>query len=155
MIAIVIFLRVWCLFFFFSSRRRHTRCALVTGVQTCALPISVLATIDGGTLVASTGTLPGNVANNASLVLDQATDGAMGGTISGSGSLTKTGNGTLTLKAGNSYTGGTTIDGGTVIARTSTRTGNVTTNATLALNTGQEGNLHGAISVSGPLKKTA
>src|SRR3546814_17322623 len=28
---------------FFSSRRRHTRCALVTGVQTCALPIS-----DGG-----------------------------------------------------------------------------------------------------------
>src|SRR3546814_9051643 len=27
------------LFFFFSSRRRHTRCALVTGVQTCALPI--------------------------------------------------------------------------------------------------------------------
>src|SRR3546814_18158674 len=29
---------VLCLFFF-SSRRRHTRCALVTGVQTCALPI--------------------------------------------------------------------------------------------------------------------
>src|SRR3546814_4728046 len=26
-------------FFFFSSRRRHTSCALVTGVQTCALPI--------------------------------------------------------------------------------------------------------------------
>src|SRR3546814_1556286 len=32
----------WCvtfISFFFSSRRRHTRCALVTGVQTCALPI--------------------------------------------------------------------------------------------------------------------
>src|SRR3546814_4395223 len=29
--------------FFFSSRRRHTRCALVTGVQTCALPISLAA----------------------------------------------------------------------------------------------------------------
>src|SRR3546814_7465751 len=28
-----------CFCFFFSSRRRHTRCALVTGVQTCALPI--------------------------------------------------------------------------------------------------------------------
>src|SRR3546814_16201179 len=27
--------------FFFSSRRRHTRCALVTGFQTCALPISL------------------------------------------------------------------------------------------------------------------
>src|SRR3546814_2826103 len=30
---------VYYLVFFFSSRRRHTRCALVTGVQTCALPI--------------------------------------------------------------------------------------------------------------------
>src|SRR3546814_20601147 len=30
----------YVLVFFFSSRRRHTRCALVTGVQTCALPIS-------------------------------------------------------------------------------------------------------------------
>src|SRR3546814_13015855 len=30
---------------FFSSRRRHTRCALVTGVQTCALPISIAAII--------------------------------------------------------------------------------------------------------------
>src|SRR3546814_5980915 len=28
-----------CVLFFCSSRRRHTRCALVTGVQTCALPI--------------------------------------------------------------------------------------------------------------------
>src|SRR3546814_20876272 len=35
-------MRIVCfdLSFFFSSRRRHTRCALVTGVQTCALPIS-------------------------------------------------------------------------------------------------------------------
>src|SRR3546814_2098409 len=32
-------LRMSLYFFFFSSRRRHTRCALVTGVQTCALPI--------------------------------------------------------------------------------------------------------------------
>src|SRR3546814_2899279 len=41
--------RFYCSFcsllFFFSSRRRHTRCALVTGVQTCALPI-FLAGID-------------------------------------------------------------------------------------------------------------
>src|SRR3546814_3968166 len=31
----------YIVFFFFSSRRRHTICALVTGVQTCALPISM------------------------------------------------------------------------------------------------------------------
>src|SRR3546814_8838657 len=37
-----------CVFylFFFSSRRRHTRCALVTGVQTCALPIWVQSVND-------------------------------------------------------------------------------------------------------------
>src|SRR3546814_13045082 len=34
-------------YFFFSSRRRHTRCALVTGVQTCALPILCLG-VDRG-----------------------------------------------------------------------------------------------------------
>src|SRR3546814_20816853 len=33
----ILFVRAFC--FFFSSRRRHTSCALVTGVQTCALPI--------------------------------------------------------------------------------------------------------------------
>src|SRR3546814_9749160 len=33
--------------FFFSSRRRHTRCALVTGVQTCALPISPTPPLKG------------------------------------------------------------------------------------------------------------
>src|SRR3546814_1576679 len=39
----ILFMSVFVyLFFFFSSRRRHTRCALVTGVQTCALPISIV-----------------------------------------------------------------------------------------------------------------
>src|SRR3546814_10713685 len=37
---------VGCSIFFLSSRRRHTRCALVTGVQTCALPISTA--VSGG-----------------------------------------------------------------------------------------------------------
>src|SRR3546814_9522655 len=48
------YMAVWCitlcivlfwLSFFFSSRRRHTRCALVTGVQTCALPIFLSDTV--------------------------------------------------------------------------------------------------------------
>src|SRR3546814_5759515 len=49
--------------FFFSSRRRHTRCALVTGVQTCALPILlngydvVLNSQDAATLEKSLGIL--------------------------------------------------------------------------------------------------
>src|SRR3546814_16792619 len=42
MIVIMSWSAFLAVFFFFSSRRRHTRCALVTGVQTCALPISAL-----------------------------------------------------------------------------------------------------------------
>src|SRR3546814_4384674 len=41
MLFSVVLSEVLFVFFFFSSRRRHTRCALVTGVKTCALPISV------------------------------------------------------------------------------------------------------------------
>src|SRR3546814_7697362 len=42
MYVLLLFISIFLLFFF-SSRRRHTRCALVTGVQTCALPIFVSA----------------------------------------------------------------------------------------------------------------
>src|SRR3546814_2243798 len=38
--------------FCFSSRRRHTRCALVTGVQTCALPIWMIVGVGTGSTVA-------------------------------------------------------------------------------------------------------
>src|SRR3546814_1859117 len=59
---IVIYVIV-CLFyvsFFFSSRRRHTRCALVTGVQTCALPICIVYGLIA--LLALAGTWAHNVA---------------------------------------------------------------------------------------------
>src|SRR3546814_2647135 len=52
----VVFLCLWMLllfvlfFFLFSSRRRHTRCALVTGVQTCALPICGVVAMTWGAL---------------------------------------------------------------------------------------------------------
>src|SRR3546814_2095618 len=63
--------------FFFSSRRRHTSCALVTGVQTCALPIFLLAIVgalaclavqqigDGGSLSAAQRALMAAVATGA------------------------------------------------------------------------------------------
>src|SRR3546814_17256307 len=40
---------------FFSSRRRHTRCALVTGVQTCALPLTLAGGFSRGSLNAVMG----------------------------------------------------------------------------------------------------
>src|SRR3546814_8316288 len=45
MLLIDFILYVCFFFFFFSSRRWHTRCALVTGVQTCALPIYNLGNV--------------------------------------------------------------------------------------------------------------
>src|SRR3546814_6405204 len=48
---------VFWLCFFFSSRRRHTRCALVTGVQTCALPISAITAEDLSDVVEGLGEL--------------------------------------------------------------------------------------------------
>src|SRR3546814_3233914 len=49
-----------CILFFFSSRRRHTRCALVTGVQTCALPISLVPPLL--LIIAVLGSILGGVA---------------------------------------------------------------------------------------------
>src|SRR3546814_1316542 len=44
---------------FFSSRRRHTRCALVTGVQTCALPILPLMLHGTSTVTRSSNSISG------------------------------------------------------------------------------------------------
>ncbi|ECY1726294.1 fibronectin-binding autotransporter adhesin ShdA [Salmonella enterica] len=72
-------------------------------------------TIDDGVLIAdnadSLGT--GAVANSGEL---QVGEGELENTLSGSGSLVKTGTGELTLNGDNSYSGGTTITGGTLIA---------------------------------------
>src|SRR3546814_7104651 len=53
--------------YFFSIRRRHTRCALVTGVQTCALPISLRAAKPGDTVLV-TGTCRESVNVTAEMV---------------------------------------------------------------------------------------
>src|SRR3546814_6109996 len=63
------------LIFFFSSRRRHTRCALVTGVQTCALPIYVTMTL-GTAANVSTGAL--NLDASTTLAFELASEGANG-----------------------------------------------------------------------------
>src|SRR3546814_10844728 len=46
------------LVFLFSSRRRHTRCALVTGVQTCALPICDADAFGADRIIIATGSSP-------------------------------------------------------------------------------------------------
>src|SRR3546814_20319757 len=57
--------------FFFSSRRRHTRCALVTGVQTCALPIYNQSLAQLGIFVIQVIVRPGADVDATSKRLDQ------------------------------------------------------------------------------------
>ncbi|ESJ45637.1 AIDA autotransporter-like protein ShdA [Salmonella enterica subsp. enterica serovar Havana str. CFSAN001082] len=109
-------------------------------------------TIIGGTLTAdhadSLGT--GSVANSGVL---QVGEGELENTLSGSGSLVKTGTGELTLSGDNSYSGGTTIIGGTLTAdhADSLGTGAVANSGVLQVG---EGELENTLSGSGSLVKT-
>ena len=71
-------------------------------------------TVSGGTLPGTTSSLQGNIANNAALIFQRDTSGTFSGDISGSGTLTKLGVGTVTLSDSNTYSGRTTISGGTL-----------------------------------------
>ncbi|EAT5890034.1 fibronectin-binding autotransporter adhesin ShdA [Salmonella enterica] len=109
-------------------------------------------TITGGTLTAdhadSLGT--GAIANSGVL---QVGEGELKNTLSGSGSLVKTGTGELTLSGDNSYSGGTTIIGGTLTAdhADSLGTGAVANSGVLQVG---EGELENTLSGSGSLVKT-
>ncbi|EJK0229538.1 fibronectin-binding autotransporter adhesin ShdA [Salmonella enterica] len=109
-------------------------------------------TITGGTLTAdhadSLGT--GAIANSGVL---QVGEGELENTLSGSGSLVKTGTGELTLSGDNSYSGGTTIIGGTLTAdhADSLGTGAVANSGVLQVG---EGELENTLSGSGSLVKT-
>ncbi|EEA9083867.1 hypothetical protein ABQ62_004731, partial [Salmonella enterica subsp. enterica] len=78
----------------------------------------------------------GDVTNNATLELN--TGGDFTNNISGSGQVVKSGDETLTLSGSNTYTGGTTINDGTLVATSveALGSGDVTNDAVLALNTG-------------------
>ncbi|HAK7698014.1 TPA: fibronectin-binding autotransporter adhesin ShdA [Salmonella enterica] len=109
-------------------------------------------TIIGGTLTAdhadSLGT--GAVANSGVL---QVGEGELENTLSGSGSLVKTGTGELTLSGDNTYSGGTTIAGGTLTAdhADSLGTGAIANSGVLQVG---EGELENTLSGSGSLVKT-
>ncbi|WP_139761190.1 autotransporter-associated beta strand repeat-containing protein, partial [Salmonella enterica] len=111
-------------------------------------------TISGGTLVANNVNAlgSGDVTDNATLEMN--TGGDFANNIGGTGSVVKSGDKTLTLSGANSYTGGTTISGGTLVATNvdALGTGNVTDNATLELNTG--GTFDNAIGGTGSVVKS-
>ncbi|WP_442977093.1 fibronectin-binding autotransporter adhesin ShdA [Salmonella enterica] len=109
-------------------------------------------TISGGTLIAdhadSLGT--GAVANSGVL---QVGEGELENTLSGTGSLVKTGTGELTLNGDNDYSGGTTISDGTLIADHADSLGSGDIDNSGVLKVG-EGELKNTLSGSGSLVKT-
>ncbi|MDX1724562.1 MAG: autotransporter-associated beta strand repeat-containing protein, partial [Pseudomonas sp.] len=128
------------------------------------LTLSGLNTYTGGTTI-GTGTLQGNtislqgdIVNNATLAFDQTTDGTFAGAVSGTGELRKLGNGTLTLDATNTYSGGTTISSGALsIGDGGTQgsvIGNIVNNASLLFNRADAVTYSGIISGIGDLTQT-
>ncbi|WP_077957168.1 fibronectin-binding autotransporter adhesin ShdA [Salmonella enterica] len=109
-------------------------------------------TIDDGVLIAdhadSLGT--GTIANNGVL---QVGEGELKNTLSGTGSLVKIGTGELTLNGDNDYSGGTTIDDGTLIANHADSLGTGAIDNSGVLQVG-EGELENTLFGSGSLVKT-
>jgi outer membrane autotransporter protein len=108
---------------------------------------------DGG----ATGSILGNVSNNAVLIFNRSAGMAYGGVISGTGTLNKHGNGTLVLTGENTYTGGTSIGAGTLQigsgGPTGSIAGNVNNNGMLAFNRSDDIHYGGMISGAGALNK--
>ncbi|AZS94641.1 fibronectin-binding autotransporter adhesin ShdA [Salmonella enterica] len=113
-------------------------------------------TITGGTLTADHADSLGSGDIDNSGVL-QVGEGELENTLSGSGSLVKTGTGELTLSGDNSYSGGTTISDGTLIAANVNALGggNIDNSGTLMLDAEGEFNLANVTTQSGATTELA
>ena len=111
-------------------------------------------TVSGGTLTGSTTNLQGNIVNNAAVVFDQDTNGTYAGVLLGTGALTKTGYGNVTLTGANRYSGGTTVSGGMLTGNTTSLQGNIVNDSAVVFNQGTDGTYAGIMSGTGGLTKS-
>ncbi|WP_082407494.1 autotransporter outer membrane beta-barrel domain-containing protein [Mesorhizobium sp. 1M-11] len=108
---------------------------------------------DGGT----SGSITGDVTNNGTLAFNRSDTATFAGVISGSGAVQQNGTGTTVLTAANSYTGGTTINAGTLQlgngGTSGSITGDVTNNSMLAFNRSDAITFGGLISGTGAVQQ--
>ena len=121
----------------------------LTGANTYSGGTTVL----GGVLAGTTSSLQGNILNNSTVLFDQNSDGTYGGSMSGSGTLMKSGSGLLTLNGNNTYTGGTVIAGGGIVASPTGLSGSILNNGSLIFG-GPSGVFTGIIGGTGSVTKT-
>ena len=120
---------------------------------TTTISAGVLQLGNGGT----TGSVSGNIVDNATLVVNRSNELTLSNSITGTGSLVQAGVGNTILTADNGYTGGTTISAGTLQlgngGTTGSILGDVVNNGTLVVNRSDALTLSGTISCTGSLVK--
>ena len=132
-----------------------------TTILTAANTYAGGTTINAGVLqlgnAGATGSIVGNVLNNATLVFNRSNVYQFDGEISGTGGVQQNGGGTTILAAANSYAGGTTINAGVLqlgnAGATGSIVGNVLNNATLVFNRSNLYQFDGEISGTGAVQQ--
>ncbi|MFM7521610.1 MAG: autotransporter-associated beta strand repeat-containing protein, partial [Planctomycetota bacterium] len=139
----------------------------LTKAGACTLTLTGSNTYSGDTTVSAgrlsigagstTGSVTGNIVNNADLTFHRSDAVTYAGVISGSGAVLKDGAGTLTLTGSNTYSGGTTVSAGRLAigagGTTGSVTGNIVNNADLTFARSDAVTYAGVISGSGGLTK--
>ena len=110
-------------------------------------------TVSAGALWGTTTSLRGAILNNAQVDFDQAIDGTYSSVMSGTGALIKTGTGALTLAGANTYTGGTFLNGGSLIGTTTSLQGLFSNSSALVFDQAFDGAFRGAITGTGTVTK--
>lgn len=110
-------------------------------------------TVTAGILTGTTGSLQGNITNNATVAFNQDADGEYSDDMSGTGALTKLGTGNVTLSGTNTYEGGTTVSAGTLTGTTDSVQGDITNNSAVVINQDTDGEYAGNMSGTGTLTK--